>query len=101
MNASHLGAAWREHLRLTLLRVLHEAPGNAGNDSLLTAAVRTIGIQATRDQVRTELTWLQDHGLVRLEELEHLLIAKLTTDGDEVAQGLRKVPGVARPTPRG
>ena len=64
-----LARAWNENLRLATLRLLAEAPGYSLNDRLVTDALPTLGIAATRDQVRTGLSWLAEQDLVRREEL--------------------------------
>lgn len=92
--------SWRRHLRLAILRVLDRAPGCAANDSVLTDAVRSLGFGAQRSQVRTEISWLADQGLVAREVLTSLIVATLTEGGQEVATGHRTVDGVKRPAPR-
>lgn len=90
------------HLRLTILRVLSEAPAYKVNDSLLTSACDAVGVPATRDQVRVQLAWLKEAGLVLLEEpVTKLTIATATERGLDVAAGRAFVPGVQRPSPRG
>jgi Fe2+ or Zn2+ uptake regulation protein len=89
------------HLRLAVLRLLAEAPDYHLNHSILTDAVSSFGLSATRDQVRTELAWLAEQGLVTNEDLRGMLIvATLTERGLDVASGRATVPGVQRPTPK-
>lgn len=91
-----------EHVRLALLRLLNEAPGYKANSSILTDFVLNMGLSATRDQVRTQLAWLREQGLVTTEEqLPGLLVATATERGLDVANGLAHVPGVRRPAPKG
>jgi Fe2+ or Zn2+ uptake regulation protein len=92
---------WRSHLRLTLLRLLAEQPGYQGNSSVLTtAADASAGFSCTRDQVKTELAWLAEQGLITTSEaIEGLVVAKLTERGGDVATGRAIVPGVQRPNP--
>ncbi|MDB5432410.1 MAG: hypothetical protein JWP35_3526 [Caulobacter sp.] len=90
-----------QHLRLTVLRLLEVAPSCRANDSLLRDAAEGYGLSATRDQVRTEITWLNEQGLVTTEELGSLLLATLTSRGDDVAKGRATAPGVQRPSPGG
>lgn len=89
---------WREHLRLGLLRCLANAPATSANDSILTDVIRKVGISASRDQVKTELQWLEEAGLIRLETIDTLLVAALTQRGEDVAGGRAKVPGVKKPS---
>lgn len=87
-------------LRLVVLRLLSEDPGYALNDSILRDALNTFGHTASRDRVRTELRWLEEQGLVRIETVVSTLVAKLTARGADVASGAARVDGVKRPSPR-
>lgn len=89
----------RQHRRLTVLRILGEAPGYSANESLLHQMVEQFGFRASRDQVRGDLTWLAEQGLVTTEETAGLLIATITQRGGDVAAGRSSVPGVKRPSP--
>ena len=95
--ADHFAA----HLRLTFLRVLDGAPACRANSSILQSAAHDLGLDASRDQVRTELAWLAEQRLVTVEEIGHLVVATLTERGGDVAGGRATVPGVQRPTPKG
>jgi hypothetical protein len=95
-----IAGEWREHLRLALLRLLTEAPGQEANDSVLAGGVRRLGFAASRDQVNVELAWLTEQGLVTSEAVGHLTVAGLTSRGDETALGIVTVPGVQRPARR-
>ncbi|AUN31250.1 VpaChn25_0724 family phage protein [Niveispirillum cyanobacteriorum] len=92
--------AWREDLRLSILRLLHEAPGLTLNDSLLTKSVQILGISATRDQLRTEVGWLEQQGTIRCQVLSGLIVAELTERGSDAAKGLASIPGISRPSAR-
>jgi Fe2+ or Zn2+ uptake regulation protein len=94
-------AHWQSHLRLTLLRLLSEQPGYKSNSSVLTQAADAVaGFTATRDQVKTELAWLAEQGLVtNTQVIDGLLVATLTERGGEVATGRAVVPGVQKPGP--
>jgi hypothetical protein len=96
------GAHFASHLRLTILRVLSELPGGRCNDSMLTDAADAVGVPATRDQVRTEIAWLAEQGLVAVEPptILKLVIAVATERGLDVARGRVHVPGVQRPASR-
>lgn len=96
-----LGIAWREHLRGTILTLLDGAPGRSSNLGILTDAVRAYGIMATRDQMQSELRWLEEQGLVATEALGGgVVVASATERGCEVAAGIVAQPGVARPPAR-
>lgn len=88
------------HLRLGILRLLAESPGYALNSSIMTDALDSIGLAASRDQVKVEIAWLAEQGLATAEELPGLVVAKLTERGHDVATGRASVPGVQRPAPK-
>lgn len=90
-----------KHVRIALLRVLASAPACRANSSILHSAVDELGLTATRDQVKTELAWLAEQGLVTCVDYSGLVVATLTERGEDVAAGRTVVPGVQRPSPRG
>lgn len=99
--ASDLAPVHDGHLRLAVLGLLDQMPGYAANDSVLTEAVRALGLGCTRDQMRGHLAWLDEQRLVtRLESAAGLLIATLSERGADVANGRSVVSGVRRPSPR-
>jgi Fe2+ or Zn2+ uptake regulation protein len=85
--------------RLVILRLLAEANSEA-NESLLQIALERFGHRVSRDQARGDLAWLKEQGLVEVDEIAGLMIARLTQRGFECANGIVTVPGVRRPTPR-
>lgn len=96
--ADHLAG----HLRLVLLRSLAEAPGYAGNSAFLRDAADFVGIRVSQDLVETQLHWLAEQGLVRIESLPMgVTVATLAERGLDVATARATVPGVRRPSPKG
>ena len=91
----------REDRRLVILRVLAEVPARSANDSILHKMVLSWGNQCTRDQVKSEITWLHEQGLLVRSETAGITIAEITQRGHDVAKGLSAVDGVHRPSPRG
>lgn len=91
----------RKHRRISILRILSESPEYRANDSLLAMVVNEFGIVSTRDQLRSELTWLREQGFVTLKDTASILVATMTEAGGEVAAGRRTDPGIARPSPKG
>lgn len=89
----------REHLRVTLLRLLEEQPDYRLNESLLADLSEHYGFTPSRDRIRTELNWLDEQCLIGIER-EGIWVAVLTQRGCDVARGRVTVPGVKRPTPR-
>lgn len=87
----------REDQRLVMLRFLAEMPSYSSNSSVIYQALTRYGHAPSRDQVKTELRWLEDQGLLRLDDIETVLVARLTERGADVAAGRAIVPGVKRP----
>ena len=91
---------YMEHVRLAVLRVLVEAPGYAGNDSVLASAVGALGLTVTRDQLRTQIAWLEEqHLITTMRPTPSLIVATITERGCDVAKGVAVIPGVQRPSP--
>lgn len=88
-----------EDRRLVLLRVLDRAPGSEANHYILREALDSMGHNVSRDVVRTELAWLADQGLVTIEEVGSMAVARLTGQGHDVANGRTVVPGIKKPVP--
>jgi repressor of nif and glnA expression len=84
-------------LRLMLLEILEKAPGYTAHERLLPEQMEDQGMVMSIDQVRTELTWLSEQGLV-----EYSGTAVILTDrGMDVAKGRLSTPGVQRRPPGG
>lgn len=97
---SHYKTTFAQHLRLCLLRFLAEANPHESNSSILHDAACDYGLPCTRDQVETELAWLAEQGLVRVEKpIPTLSVVTLLRRGLDVAQGRAVVPGVKTRTP--
>lgn len=87
------------HVRLAVLRLLVDVPTTAANDSLIATAIGELGLPVTRDQLRTQLGWLEEQGLVRLERpRDGLIVVSLRERGADVALGRAHVEGVQRPS---
>lgn len=87
----------RKDMRLVLLRILLEMPGYRANSSVLANMLHQLGHSSTRDQVKTELRWLKEQGLIEVEEVASVLVATLAERGQDVAEGRAVVDGIARP----
>ncbi len=96
--AEHLA----EERRLVILRLLDQMPEYTANDSVLSTGLGDVGLRCTRDQVRTDLAWLEEQGLVTIERMieGRVLVATLTARGSDVQAGRAAQPGVKRPSPR-
>ena len=90
-----------EHLRLAVLQVLAADADYAHNELVLSSALEQLGHGVSRDQLRTELAWLAEQGLVSIEDVSGIRVARLLSRGQDVAKGVARVPGVARPRPGG
>lgn len=88
-----------EDRRLVILRILAEMPTYRANSSVLHTVLQEWGHEPSRDQVKTELRWLEEQQLVTLEDVGAgaVLLAKLTERGADVAAGRARVDGVKRP----
>lgn len=88
-----------EDLRLVLLLLLKEAGGTA-NESVLRSGAAGLGhAKATRDELRFELEWLKERGLVTLEWFgDKVAVASITERGLDVAEGRVTVEGVKKPS---
>jgi hypothetical protein len=85
--------------RLSLLLVLAETPGYRANGFLLRDAIQSIyGHSASIDQVKTDLAWLHEQGLVGVHATGDVTMATLSTRGQDVATGRAEVPGVRKPS---
>ncbi|WP_337840500.1 hypothetical protein [Rheinheimera sp.] len=89
-----------EHQRLAILRLLAEDSGYDLNESILQDGVNALGLDISRDKLRTELAWLKEQGTVLLEQVGSVSVARLTERGLDVAQGRARIPGIKRPTPK-
>lgn len=86
--------------RLRLLQLLSVKPAYTGNEvALQSELANKYGHALARDRVRTELTWLEDQGLLVLQKPGGIMLATLTTAGLEVSGGIGRNPGVATPRP--
>lgn len=97
----HFADLKNSDLRLVVLRLLNEDPSYSTNESILRDALANFGHTVSRDKVRTELRWLEEQGLVTIQEVTTVLVVRLTTRGADVATGAARVDGVKRPGPRG
>jgi hypothetical protein len=88
-----------EDRRLVILLLLREAGGKA-NESVLHSGATAVGhATVSRSQLRKELEWLRERGLVTHEWYNQtVLVASLTERGLDTAEGREHVQGVKRPS---
>ena len=89
-----------EDRRLVILRSLVDVGGEA-NESILNDCLDAYGHRVSRDQVRAQLAWLQEQGIVTIEMVGSYMVATLTGRGQDVAEGRCVVPGIKKPRDRG
>lgn len=88
------------HARLAILRALTELPTHTANDSVLMMDMERLGLPVTRDQLRGQLGWLAEQGLVRLTRPnDNLIVVSIRERGADVAVGRAHVDGIQRPSP--
>lgn len=87
----------RHDMRLVLLRVLAQMPAYRSNSSILAGMLDRFGHAVTRDQVKTEMGWLAEQGLVQVVDAGDVSVGTLTERGQDVAAGRAVVHGVTRP----
>ncbi|MEW5974123.1 MAG: hypothetical protein AB1713_10245 [Pseudomonadota bacterium] len=89
-----------EHQRLVILQALTEDADYSHNEAVLHTMLAAIGHGLSLDALRAQLRWLEDVGLVTVEEVKLVgLVARVTARGVDAARGLARVDGVARPRP--
>jgi Fe2+ or Zn2+ uptake regulation protein len=84
---------------LVILKLLAQADDYSTNQYLLHSALPGFGHSVSEDTVRIELDWLAEQGLITTESLGGVVMAKLTSRGDDVQSGRARVSGVKRPRP--
>lgn len=85
--------------RLVVLKALEAAAGYRAAQFVLQRYCEQFGHKVSADRMRTDLTWLKEQGLIKLETPDNVYVATLTQRGLDAAGGLADVPGVARPAP--
>lgn len=88
-----------EDRRLVILRGLASAAQFRANDFLLRRYCEAVGHVVSADRIGSDLAWLEEQGLVRLEKAPLVVVSTLTQRGADVAEGRVTVPGVQRPQP--
>ena len=91
-----------EHRRLAILRTLDELGYNLNEDVIHQALAEMSLASVSKDMVRADLAYLEEHALIRIDRLQkangQMWIAHLHVAGKEVANGRPHV-GVAQRQP--
>lgn len=88
-----------EQRRLAILKNLQSALSYTSNEVLLKGRLRQKGHIVSTDTLRGDVRFLYDHDCVNYDTDSGVWIVSLTRKGNEVADGLQHVNGVARPEP--
>ena len=91
--------AEREHLRLAVLRLLEQDTGYSHNEGVLQSGLEYVGHTVGADLLRTELSWLEEQGLLKVMRNGDVWVARVTERGCDVATGRTRTAGVARVRP--
>ncbi len=86
--------------KLALLQTLVAAPDYTTNEVVLVDRLAELGHRVSRDRLRADLAWLEEQDLLLAQQPSGVWVVTLTARGYDVAQGVARVPGVARPSPR-
>jgi hypothetical protein len=92
--------ALAEDRRCAILRLLVEAEGEA-NESVLRTGLALLGHtrELTKENVRSDLSFMNDRGLVTLQWFDDkVCVAKITRRGVEVSEGKVRCEGVKKPS---
>ena len=87
-----------EDRRLCILRLLKDSNGSA-NESVLHTALEALGhVRQPRKQIRKDIRFLIDNGLVGDEWAGSVLVASITKRGMDVAEGRIVIEGIKMPS---
>ena len=90
-----LGDAWRRTLRRRVLEVLQASGERSASDAVIMLVITDEMFSASEDQLRGELEWLQDQGLITVTDHGDVWTCQLTRRGSQVATGRADTVGVA------
>lgn len=85
--------------RLVMLRVLQNSAAYTTNEYMLLTMTERMGHVVSTDKLRTEVAWLAEQGLVKVDKVGGVAVITLTQRGLDVSAGSAMVPGVQRPRP--
>lgn len=88
-----------ESVRLSILQLLEQDPDYSHNEQIIQMALQALGHSLSLDRVRTELRWLEEQGLLSVNDGGDLFVARLNQRGSDVAQGHARIDGIARVRP--
>lgn len=86
-------------LRLVILMSLQQDSDYSHNEFVLHRMASALGHAVSIDKFRTELHWLAEQELVRINLIGDVHVLTLTQRGEDVALGRTVAPGIQRPRP--
>lgn len=89
----------RRDLRLTLLKALAAQPGFTGNENILQHEAAAVGLNRSREVIRTELNFLASIGAIKAQERGTVMIGTLLARGHDHVKGLLVLDGINTPSP--
>ena len=81
-------------VRRAILDLVDDVGGEI-NDEVLALLLAELGQRVARSDVRSELQWLADAGLLKVEAVGSFLVASSTGDGRDLAAGKLRRDGVS------
>ena len=96
---SRLADLVTEERRLQILSLLAESNAYTASVDVLHLVLGQMGLGVSHDRLATDLEWLTEQELVNLNRIGAVATAEVSVRGLDVARGLARVPGVARPKP--
>lgn len=89
-----------EGRRLGILRILSRRSQFTTNEYSLNDELKgAYAHHVSRDRLHGDLAWLDEQGLIITQQPRAGWVMTLTSRGQDVAEGVAQVPGVARPRP--
>lgn len=91
---------YRENLRLTLLRLIEEAPGETVNSAVVRSGLEAFAFNISGNVFRSELNKLVELGAIKSTDNNinpKLKILTLTEAGRDHIRGLSVIDGIALP----
>lgn len=82
-------------IRRAILDLLNDI-GGEHNDQTLATHLNLQGHRVARRDVAEQITFLADRKLLISEELDMFIVARITSDGRDVAEGRLNIDGISR-----
>lgn len=86
----------RRARRRVILEILADTPDGQSGELFIEPVLNSRRIRSDRDQVRTELAWLRDQGLVDIEDVAGDMYATILAGGRAIAEAKRVHPDIEK-----